>query len=354
MNKQKVVSIISKIAEIKKNTGIKITDTHIHPLDVMGVVHYADIKNEYVKNDYFDPGILEKLNYSNISKIGSRLFLKLFPEEVNNIIKETYIKITEKRILDEMDNALIDDSVMLPIEPWLSTKISRNNFLSNRLSVLGSIDIHKIKLEDVDSFLKNLIIKYRIKGIKFHPNLQNFKPQPNHNPPELAEKLHKIYKFAEREHLYLLFHGGISFYTDFTDSKYQRNIFRSRTNAVLKNFCDNNGKSELFENYNVPIVIAHLGHYGIMYPDYKLIKTIAKKFGNVYFDTAGVPPSFIKNTLDLISSQKIIFGSDALYNKMAYNLAFLYSAIENTSNGERKENIFSNIFQKNILNITSI
>ena len=354
MNKQRVISILSKISEIKKNTGLRVIDTHVHPLDVMGVVHYTDIKNEYAKMDYLIPSILEKFNYGETAKIGSRAFFKFFPKQVNNIIKTTYESIVERRILDEMDIALIDTAVMLPVAPWLPSKIVAEKFSSTRLITLGSIDIHSIKLEEIDNFLKNLVEKYKIKGIKLHPNLQNFRPQPSHNPKDLGEKLHCLYKFAEKEHLYILFHGGISFYTDFTDPKYQGNISRSRVNAVLKNFCDNNGKSELFKNYNIPIVIAHLGHYGIVNPDYKLINTIAKKFNNVYFDTAGVSPSFIKNVLNIIPSQKIIFGSDALYNRMSYNLAFLYSAVEDVKNGENKENIISNILQRNFLSITSV
>lgn len=354
MNKQKVVSILSKISEIKKNTGLQIIDTHVHSLDVMGVVHYADIKNEYnTKKDYLTPGILEKLNYGKIATIGSKLSLKFSPEGVNNIIRKTYKEVAEKRILDEMDVSLVDRVVMLPVAPWLSTKIVKERFLSERLITLGSVDIHNIKLEEIDSFLKNLVANYKIKGIKLHSNLQNFKPQPSHNKKDLAEKLHCLYKFAEREHLYLLFHGGVSFYTDFTDIKYKGDISRSRTNGILKNFCDSHGKSELFENYNVPIIIAHLGHYGIMSPDYKLIKTISKKFANVCFDTAGVSPAFLRNVLNSIPSEKIVFGSDALYNRMAYNLANVYLAAEGAKNGEKKENIISNIFQRNFLSITS-
>lgn len=354
MNKQKVVSILSKISELKKNTGLRIIDTHVHPLDVMGVVHYTDVKNEYAKADYLVPGVLEKFNYGKIAQVGSKLFYKLLPKEINKIIKNNCMSIAEKRILDEMDLSFVDSAVMLPVAPWLPTEIIGEKFLSDRLIALGSVDIHNIRTEEIDNYLTNIKEKYKIVGIKLHPNLQNFKPQPSQNSPELGEKLHHIYKFAEKEHLYLLFHGGVSLYTDFTDPKYKGNIPRSRMNAMLRNFCDINGKSELFENYNIPIVIAHLGHFGIINPDYKLMKIIAKKFNNIYFDTAGVSPSFIRNTLQFIPSQKIVFGSDALYNRIAYNLAFIYLALESVRNGEQKENIISNILYKNFLSITSI
>lgn len=353
MNKQKVISIFSKISEIKKNIGLQIIDAHVHPLDVMGVVHYSDVKNELEKSDYLSPGILEKLNYGKTAQIGSRLYTEFNPEDVNKMIKMAYERVVEKRILDEMDASLVDSVVMLPIAPWLPTEIVQQKFSSQRLISLATIDIHNLKLSEIEGYLKKTLEEKKIKGIKLHPNLQNFKPQPSQNLPELAEKLHIIYKFVEREKLYLLLHGGTSFYTDSVDKKYSGNILRSKKNGLLENFCGGSGKSELFENYKMPIVIAHLGHYGITSPNYALIKTIVKKFNNVYFDTAGVSPIFLKNVLNLISSQRIIFGSDALYNRMAYNLAFAYVAAKNAKNGEKKEDIVSNIFQKNIFSIIS-
>lgn len=354
MTKEKVVAILSEISELKKNTGLRIIDTHVHPLDVMGAVHYTNIKNEYSKQDYSTPGILEKFNYGKTAQIGSKLFCKLMPRGANKIIKINYGKVSDRKIIEEMDFSLIDSAVMLPVAPWLPTEAIGDRFLSSKFALLGSVDIHNIRTEEIDNYLKGLKEKYHISGIKLHPNLQNFKPQPSHNPKDLGEKLHRLYKFAEREHLYLLFHGGVSFYTNLIDAEYPENFNRSHTNAVLKNFCNNDGKSELFENYNIPVVIAHLGHYGIINPDYKLIGVIAKKFDNVYFDTAGVSPSFLKNVMNFLPSKNIIFGSDALYNRMAYNLAFAYLAIRGTENGEKTENIISNIFQNNYFNITSI
>lgn len=350
MNEKKVISIISKISEVKKSMGLEIIDSHIHPLDVMGVAHYEDITQEYKKNNYLKPGILEKLNFGKTEKIGSKLFFNLFPNQVNNIIKNTFNNVCREKIIKEMDVALIDRSIIVPIEPWLPTKIVAEKFSSKRFAMLGSVDIHNINSSEIENTLQNFIDCYKIIGIKLHPNLQNFKPQPKDNFPEIAEKLHKIYKFAEAKSLYILLHGGISHYTQYTDVKYG-SIQRSRNNAMLENFCDINGKSELFENYKMPIVIAHLGHYGIIKPNYNLMKLIAKKFENVYFDTTGASPHFIKTVLELLSSHKIIFGSDAIYNRMAYGLAFLYLAAENVRNGEDIEIILSNTLCKNLLKV---
>lgn len=346
MTRDNIKRILGVISNLKKRNGIEIVDTHVHPYDVMGAVHYEDVKKSYKEIDYFKSGILEKLKYGRIEKIGSRAFFKLFPREVNGIIKSTYTEVNQESLLNEMDCSLVDKSVLLPVEPWLPTKVVGENYNNNeRFLILGSIDIHSIQISEIESTVDGFIEKYKIIGLKFHPNLQNFKPQPSQNSSDIAEKLRKIYSVAEKRKLYLLFHGGISNFTDSIDPKYG-NFQRSRTNAVLENFCDSDGNSELFE-YNIPIVIAHLGHYGIAWPNYRLIKMIADRYKNVFFDTSGVSLQFIKNVIELISSKRIIFGSDALYNRVAYNLIFLFLAAKRVNNGESFENILANTLSLN-------
>ncbi|MBN1654978.1 MAG: amidohydrolase family protein [Deltaproteobacteria bacterium] len=352
MNRKRVISILSEIKEIKIATGLKIIDTHVHPLDVMGVIHFAEVDNALVQADCLSPGILERLNYGTVAKLLSKLAESLFPSQVNAVIRSSCERVNEASILNEMDTALVDDAVLLPIEPWLSLKVIKDRFYSSRFIPLTSIDIHNVSLDKIDRILKNSIFNYRVKGIKLHPNLQNFKPRPKDNSEDIAEKLDAIYRFAEKENLYLLFHGGISLYSNYINPRYPQNIQRSKDNALLKSFCDNNGVSDIFKNYRAQIVIAHLGHYEIANPDYKLIKKIVSKYDQVYFDTAGVATSLIKKSLDSVPSSKILFGSDAIYNRMAYNVAFTYQAIKETSNKEKKDDIVFNIFQNNFFRIT--
>ena len=81
MTKEAVIKILGKLQVLKKKTGIEIVDTHVHPGDVMGVVHYLETKfgNHHLSMDYLEPGILEKFNYSKFEKFGSRIAFKIFP-----------------------------------------------------------------------------------------------------------------------------------------------------------------------------------------------------------------------------------------------------------------------------------
>ena len=213
-----------------------------------------------------------------------------------------------------------------------------------------NIDVNAVKLSEIDGLIDKYILEYNIIGLKLHPNLQNFYPQPSDNPPATAEKLRRIYRVATERNLYLLFHSGTSFFPKEYNSKVV-NLKRSRHKGLLKNFYNENAKkSEIFDVYNTPIVLAHLGHYGALRLNHKLIKTLTKRYDNVYFDTSGQNPLFIGRAIDIVGSEKILFGSDGLYNRMEYNLLFLYHGIKKF-NSLHLENSLLNILQRNFLTI---
>lgn len=352
MTKGTVVQILREVKRFKEKTGIEIVDTHVHPEDVMGVVYYSEKESgsSRLPKDYLESGILEKFNYNKFEKIGSKVAFKIFPGFVNKTIQQTYTTYNNADLSNEMITSLVDKSVLLPIEPWLSTEIVGNEYKNKKnFIILGSIDIHGIRKENIERMIASYIQDYKIVGLKFHPNLQNFKPQPKDNPQEIADKLRVIYDIAYKHRLYLLFHGGISNFTEHIHPKYHNIPKRSHTNAILKNFCSEDGRSELFENWNIPIIIAHLGHYGMINVDYSLLELITKRFGNIYFDTSGISTNVIAKTLQIIPSTRIVFGSDAAYNRMAYNLAFLYNATA-MMDGKERDDVLINMLSKNFYN----
>ena len=179
-----------------------------------------------------------------------------------------------------------------------------------------------------------------------HPNLQNFKPEPSRNGEVIAERLRKLYSVIRKNNLYLLLHGGISNFTRDINLKYGA-IHRSKDNGLLENFFDVFGRSELFSS-GFPIIIAHLGHYGTVNVNYKLLHKICSDYSNIFFDTSGVSAAVIQKSLALLPSDRVIFGSDALYNRTAYNIAFLYEAVMNSNNKADKISMLHNIFYRNI------
>lgn len=344
------------IKGLKDNHKLKIIDTHVHPFDVMGIIHQDYYTNSFViynnkENNYYAPFLMEWMKFNKLANILSDAAFNFLPNIVGNKIKSIYNNISKARILDEIEKSLVDKIVLLPVAPWLTVEQISKNFNSERFLILGSFDIHKIKIENIEECLENWIQKFKIIGLKLHPNLQNFKPQPSDNPKEIGEKLKLIYKLAEKRGLYLIFHGGNSNFTKLFDIRYG-DLVRSKKNALLKNFCDIYGKSEIFGRYNIPIIIAHLGHFGINKINYQLVKIISKEYKNVFFDTAGVSPKFIQRFIDLVGSERIIFGSDAFYNHMIYNIYFIFLAAKNAKSKEHLDEMMVNILGRNFsLNI---
>jgi len=71
----------------------------------------------------------------------------------------------------------------------------------------------------------------------------------------------------------------------------------------------------------------------------------------VYFDTSGVSPYFIARFIELVGSKKLVFGSDALYNKMIYSIYFIYKASILARSKESREDIMLNILGRNFQDI---
>ncbi|MFA5830988.1 MAG: amidohydrolase family protein [Candidatus Paceibacterota bacterium] len=348
MNKTHLLKVLTEIRKFKAQTGIEIVDTHIHPYDVMGVVHYSDISGNKTHKDYLEPNLLEYFGYGQTAIVGTKAYCKFLPGNVEKMIYESYENVPPKEIENAMSESLVDKGVLLSLDPWAPSDIVGGAFTNNdKFYILASVDIHQEKKDAIEKKLTEYIKNYGIKGLKLHPNLQGFKPQPKDNPPEIGEKLKIIYRVASEKGLYILFHGGLSDFTEKVNGKYESSYPRSRQNGALENFCDENGRSELFENYTMPIVIAHMGHYGKIFHNYELLKLLVNRYNNIHFDTAGVSPYFMTKAFSFIPSTRIVFGSDAMYNKMAYDLAFLYESVLKASNGEKKTDMLINVLHNN-------
>lgn len=349
MTPEKIKTILDTIRSLKEKEGLRIYDTHVHPYDVMGVLHYkkyhsADSGRSIDISDKF--GILEFFKFGKIVNIVSPFYYKFFGSSVHSIIRKMFGGRNTQSILDEMEHSFVDYCTLLPIEPWLTTDFIYNNFQNEKFLLVGSFDIVNDTLDEIKRKLEVYIHHHKIVGIKLHPNLQGFLPQPSANPPAIKEKLEYIYSQAAENKKYLLFHAGISFFTDKVSEDYMH-LERRRDNALLRHFIDEDGNSEILGKYNVPIIFAHLGHFGLSKINYQVLKLIIQRYKDIYFDTSGVSPKMLTDMGNIVTSQRIVFGSDALYNSMRHSVLFTYEGAAKMQNGEKLNDIFFNIFGLN-------
>lgn len=336
LNQKVIVKFIDRLACIKSRFGIKVIDTHLHPLDVMGVRHFRDpagnggLRNARGSIPANYPAQItfpERMMLCNFSQRVINMAFRFLPTVVAAAIRTRYARNNEAAVLERMQSALIDKAVLVPLEPWAPVQWILKRFPAEQFYYLGSIDVHNWSLEQIARAMDQFGNHPNIIGIKLHPNLQNFKPQPSDNPPVVAEKLRLIYGRAEQKALYLLFHSGRSNLLDIFDQGFKPSA-RSTSNALITQFCDKKGSSEIFGVYNVPIVLAHLGHYGLSRFNLDCLRQIINRYPNVYFDTSAVSPNRIAQYIKTFGSDRLIFGTDGLYNNLVHSLFFVYLAVQ--------------------------
>ena len=196
---------------------------------------------------------------------------------------------TRSELLQTMDAAGIDKSVVLNIA---TREHQHKNILSfaqeinsERLISFGSVMPASESALDCVSKIHDA----GIKGLKFHPALQRFKPEDKNNFP--------VYDLARALDLIVLFHAG-------WDPTYEDELF-----------CPPQSIIEVEKNFpGLKIVAAHMG--GL-----KLAKEVLEVLAghNVYFDTAWTAEPWIDKPMmeKLIvkhGADKVLFGSDFPWN----------------------------------------
>ncbi len=329
--------LFEKYQNIKKDTGLSFYDTHIHPHDVFGLAKAEKVSfGEKIKVS--GPTLLEKLKYSNSALSLLGFLFRNTPGYITREIKKSFPVISEQKLLEVLSASLIDSAVLVPIYPKVSPYELYKSFSSSKFIRLGSADFSLNEI-DLEKDLGQQLNMHSIKGIKLHPNIQSFYPEPSRNNITVESKLKVVYQFANKNNLYLLFHGGISYVP--TGFSYER-----REYALLNRFFS--GRKSFLADINVPVVIAHLGIYNIKEPDFKIIRRISE-FENVHFDTAAVNPKYILNYLNYFTPKKLVFGSDTLYFNLKYNLEMFLRTLYAHSDSKFEENVLS-VFHSNFVN----
>lgn len=329
------------LEDLRRRESFEVTDSHVHPLDVMGIV--APNEESYSPNAGISGvSMLEQLDYNSFANLTIRIIRILKPSVIANYISKNYKSSSPQRLINVMREAGVDRAVLVPLAPWVTTSQLSEAFSgNNKFNLLGTVDIHGQDVETIREDIYEQIKTHNIVGIKMHPNLQGFYPQPSDNTFELREKLESIYALAAEHNLYLLFHGG---YTNLLKKsvRSRRNSvkFQLSRSAFLRNFINEDGKSELLGQYDIPIIIAHAGNYALIRKEYSLIEKITRNYKKVYFDTSGVSSQLVRWFIENRLTDRLIFGSDAFYHNMKNSLKICVSTIlKYSATDKRYENV---------------
>ena len=150
----------------------------------------------------------------------------------------------------------------------------------------------------------------------------------------MSERLHETYKAAEDFGLYVQLHAGMS---NLLPTGYQTRRHAAYAAAggqhfgLFDHYCDEKGRSRLFESYGGSFVLAHMGSYGVGKPDHAPIVRLAERYPHVFFDTSNCPPPLIADFTRALGASRLIFGSDGLYNRQVAELVNCLDGLERGS-----------------------
>jgi len=222
-----------------------------------------------------------------------------------------------------MNQENIDKSVILPVATKPSQQTSINNWASginnDRIIAFGTL------YPFADDILENAekIKSLGLHGVKFHCEYQTFYPDD--------PKMYPVYQKLAELGLPVIFHGGWD--------PLSTDIIYGTPERFSKAIAD---------NPNLTFIIAHLGGMK-MWNDVE--KYLAGKFDNLYLDTSClsryINPDTLYNIIRLHTPDKILFGSDAPWDKPS-SIAEMINSLPLSCS--EKEKIFS-INAKKLLDI---
>jgi predicted TIM-barrel fold metal-dependent hydrolase len=171
----------------------------------------------------------------------------------------------------------------------------------------------------------------------------------------MAEVLDRVYSAAAEQGLYVLLHAGRTHLLPATlqSAGHSRVPAVARTDcAVLERYCDAAGHSQLFEHYRCRFVLAHLACLGVKRPDWSRLAAMVERYPHVSVDTCGVWSGHIAHAVELLGADRVLFGSDGLYNLQLLELVSCLEGVEKAS-GTRFEEHAAQILGGNFARMIS-
>jgi predicted TIM-barrel fold metal-dependent hydrolase len=209
---------------------------------------------------------------------------------------------TIPNILEEMDRMKVSQSVILAVELALASKNTEHilKHVKNVDRLIPFMSLHPFWMGKREKIVRHIADGAR--GIKLHPPVQMVKPS--------SKTYYPIYELAREYNLPVFFHSGHSPLSPDFERKYV-NINDYET--AIKAF---------------PDVTMIMGHSSI--DNFREAAQLGRKYENVYLETSGQPPAAINEIVNIMGSEKVLFGSDWPFYPIAFPLVKVLIATEKT------------------------
>ena len=223
----------------------------------------------------------------------------------------------------QMDLSGIDRILLLPVA-------GRNGSIDAQMNAMGEMFPDRqryffgwsvancIKSEAIFDKAIEAVNRFNIAAIKL--NLSQLEINPSSYPGKM--RVEQILRVCSQLNLPLIVHSG--------KSPLSRNSATASfsTLEVLR-----------YVKWNVsssPVIFAHAGSYCCDYSEINdqtlpLLKKMLSKFDNLFIDISGIDTSAMALVIDSIPTDRILFGSDTLYEPQWQLIVKLYHVLENHS-----------------------
>jgi predicted TIM-barrel fold metal-dependent hydrolase len=301
---------IEKYVEVTRKVHNSCTtyDVHIHPFEIFfnppGYKEDPDLKGLFsLGNVRYSKPTLESLKNSlakeegNLSNMHDSRFLQFF-------LRRTYFHTGPFVFGSLFELAGIDKGLLLPVARGSSSFEEQMDLVfqmysdDKRFCLAGSVP-NSIRNEDIKSFLKTLIDKYTIVAVKAHPNLTGIDLRESAG----KERIEWILDACSSLNLPVIMHAGRSNHLSGEAGRF----------AEIENFKNINLRA------SIPIVMAHGGAYGVSSSEIREkvipeLRELLETNENLCIDISGLQYEAICQLLGNVETERILFGSDALYH----------------------------------------
>lgn len=341
MTYNEVQHVLAAIQEVKEDHLF--FDCHVHPYEVMfDPCPYAEAPDSpglYVSGTIaYQPPTITGLDFNAPLSSSAKNIPRKFQIMASTLTARRIYAHSGPRVFSEqMRLCGIDRLLMLPVaaadeqgDAHLAAMIEM--FGSNSDFMLACCIGNDVADEDVDKETARLASLHPLAAMKIHPNVTGINPaQPNGK-----ERIERMLTAAHNNRLPIVMHGGLSpecKNPEMVDYATLRHLRHINWDCTVQ-----------------PVIIAHAGSYGYGLSEVErdilpILKRVLEHHDHLYVDTSGLSLDVLALILKHLDSARILFGSDALYEKSWSAMVKLWAALDRT--GQDKDHSFLQMISGN-------
>lgn len=326
MDKHSVQKFIDALKEIKgANTFY---DIHVHPYEVM--FDACQYQASALSGGLFSAGaakyLAPELSDLNLNPTaagkGKELDKKLRAMACLLGARRSYSHTGPVVLGDQMRLGGIDRALLLPVMGEAEggddqLRAMSQMFGGDERFLFGYCVPSDIRNDQIEAAVRRAVAEYDVRAVKIHPSVTGIDLSGRKG----IDRVETILDAAGKCRLKVIIHGGLS-----PDCQNQQAVSYG-TVANLRHV-----------DWSITpeaVVVAHGGCFGHAYDDARenvipAMVELFKRYDNLSFDTSGVGFEVLCHLLQRFDRERILFGSDALYEKQWIAMLKLWFALQQT------------------------